>query len=72
MAKDKRRTNHVTIADDVRYEAEEDLRSWMRVAEIRKDTARRKRVHQLALAKLADAKVVESASRIAGRSKGIR
>jgi hypothetical protein len=72
MAKKRKSTSYVTLADNQRYEAEEDLRCWMRVTEIRKDPSRRKRVHQLALDRLETAKTAVAASRLVERSKGAK
>ena len=58
----KSKQNEILSADMRAWEAEEDLRCYMRVCEIKKDKARMARVHKLAQAKLEDAAKVAAAT----------
>lgn len=59
----KRRKPNAIVASDMRdWEAEEDLRCYMRVCEIKKDKARMARVHKLAQEKLEEASKVAAAT----------
>lgn len=61
MAK-KRKPNAIMGPSMADWEAEEDLRAYMRVCEIKKDKARMARVHKLAQEKLEEAAKVAAAT----------
>ena len=67
MAK-KRRNNAIVGLSDTDWQAEEDLRCYMRVAEIKKDKARMARVRKLAQEKLEEAAKVAAATGQGGDS----
>lgn len=61
MAK-KRKSNQLVGYNEGGWEAEEDLRCYMRVCEIKKDKVRMQRVHKLAKEKLEEAARVAAAT----------
>lgn len=68
MAKKRRKSNPIVGYSDADWQAEEDLRCYMRVCEIKKDKARMKRVHEMAQAKLEEAARVAAATGQGGDS----
>ena len=68
MATKRKRSNAIVGLSEADWQAEEDLRCYMRVCEIKKDKARMARVHKLAQEKLEEAAKVAAATGQGGES----